>query len=516
MVRCEPAVTSSRTTQSSADPVRPRRRRLPVTQTASPYGNAPAILWLRQDLRLADNPALAELVAGGRAVIPVYVLDESHCARRLGGASLWWLDKSLKALAADLEALGSRLILRRGDPAHQLNEIIATTGATAVCWNRLYDKHAVARDSATKSDLTADGIDVVSCNGGLLNEPWTVKNGAGEPYRVFTPYWRAARAKLVDVGELPAPTALTAPDAWPDSDTLDDWALHPTTPDWSTGFSGWSPGEAGAVDLLDRFLSGVIDGYSANRDLPGVEGTSRLSPHLHFGEIGPRQVWRAVQAAAVRGEAPEGQADKFLAELGWREFNHHILFHWPDLPTANFKPAFDPFAWRTDVEGLRAWQTGRTGYPIVDAGMRELWTTGFMHNRVRMIVASFLIKDLMVDWREGEAWFWDTLVDADIAQNAANWQWVAGSGADASPYFRIFNPVTQGQKFDAAGAYVRRWVPELAGLPDDVLHAPWTASPLDLRQAGVTLGTTYPHPIVDHAVARDRALAAYAAVRSAA
>jgi deoxyribodipyrimidine photo-lyase len=477
---------------------------------------SPALVWFRQDLRLTDNPALCEALASGRPVIPVYILDESSGARRLGGASLWWLDKALAALATALEARGSRLILRRGDPTHQLNEIRATTGATAVYWNRLYDKHAVARDSAIKSDLTADGVEVVSCNGGLLNEPWTVKNGAGEPYRVFTPYWRAARAKVVDLPALPAPGALSGPDRWPDSERLADWGLHPTAPDWSTGFSAWTPGEAGAAEALDRFLSHSIDGYSANRDLPGVEGTSRLSPHLHFGEIGPRQVWRAVQAAAALGQAPEAQADKFLAELGWREFNHHILFHWPDLPTANFKPAFDAFPWRGDEAGFRAWTRGRTGYPIVDAGMRELWATGFMHNRVRMIVASFLIKDLMVDWREGEAWFWDTLVDADIAQNAANWQWVAGSGADASPYFRIFNPVTQGQKFDAAGAYVRRWVPELARLPDDLIHAPWTASPLDLRQAGIVLGQTYPPPIVDQARARDRALAAYAHVRSAA
>ena len=488
-----------------------------MTQPANPHlTDKPAILWLRQDLRLTDNPALTEALAGSRPVIPVYIVDESAGARTLGGAALWWLNRSLRALAADLEARGSRLILRRGDPAHHLNELIATTGATAVCWNRLYDKHAVARDSAIKSDLTADGVSVISCNGGLLNEPWAVKNGSGEPYRVFTPYWRAARAKTVVGPAQPAPGSLPAPDRWPDSDNLVDWGLHPTAPDWSTGFSDWVPGEAGASARLDAFLSGPVAGYGANRDLPGVEGTSRLSPHLHFGEIGPRQVWRAAQAVIAAGDAPEAQADKFLAELGWREFNHHILFHWPDLPTANFKPAFDAFPWLGDDAGFRAWSRGQTGYPIVDAGMRELWATGFMHNRVRMIVASFLIKDLMVDWREGERWFWDTLVDADIAQNAANWQWVAGSGADASPYFRIFNPITQGEKFDAAGAYVRRWVPELSGLPDDVLHAPWTATTHDLNRARVVLGKTYPRPIVDHARARDRALAAYSAVRSAA
>ncbi|MES2035533.1 MAG: deoxyribodipyrimidine photo-lyase [Pseudomonadota bacterium] len=465
---------------------------------------APAIVWLRQDLRLTDNPALAAAAAGGRPVIAVHILDET-----LGGASRWWLDKSLRALAADLEARGSRLILRRGDPALQLGEIIATTGAEAVYWNRLYDKASVARDSEIKSDLKADGVEAVSCNGALLIEPWEVKNGSCEPYRVFTPYWRAARAKIEDCPAHAAPARLATPDRWPDSDRLDDWALHPGKPDWSGGFDIWTPGEAGAEAELTRFLDGRIDAYPEARDIPGVEGTSRLSPHLHFGEIGPRQVWRAVQTAG----GGSASAAKFLAELGWREFNHHILFHWPDLPTANFKPAFDAFEWRDDDAGFEAWTKGLTGYPIVDAGMRELWATGFMHNRVRMIVASFLIKDLLVDWRRGEAWFMDTLVDADIAQNAANWQWVAGSGADASPFFRIFNPVTQGEKFDPDGVYVRKWIPELARVSSKAIHAPWTATRTDLAGAGVTLGVTYPSPIVDHAVARIRALDSYVAVR---
>ena len=474
---------------------------------------APAIVWFRQDLRLTDNPALAEAAASGRPVIPLYVLDET--ARRPGGASRWWLDKSLKALDAALRERGSRLILRRGDPAHQIGEIVATIGAEAVYWNRLYDKHAVARDSALKSDLKADGIEAVSCNGGLLIEPWEVKTGAGDPYRVFTPYWRAARCKIVKLPARRLPAELAAPKTWPDSDALADWGLYPETPDWSTGFSGWMPGEAGAKAGLERFLDRSLIDYADARDRPDVEGTSRLSPHLHFGEIGPRQVWRAIEAAARRG-APGDQVDKFRAELGWREFNHHLLFHWPDLPRDNFKPEFDRFEWRHDPAGLKAWQRGLTGYPIVDAGMRELWATGFMHNRVRMIVGSFLIKDLLIDWREGEAWFWDCLVDADEAQNAANWQWVAGSGADASPWFRIFNPVAQGEKFDPDGVYVRRWVPELARLPSDVVHQPWTASEARLAAAGVTLGKTYPRPIVDHARARQRALDAYAAVKSSA
>lgn len=456
---------------------------------------------------------MAEAVESGRPIIPLYVLDET--APPLGGASLWWLDKSLASLDASLRALGSRLILRRGDPVHQIGEIIAATGAGAVVWNRLYDKHSVARDSARKSDLRADGVEAQSFDGGLLVEPWTVKSGSGDPYKVFTPFWRAARGVLVDRPAFETPASLPAPPSWPDSEALADWGLHPTRPDWSAGFDLWNPGEAGARALLDRFLGGPVKAYADARNLPGVEGTSRLSPHLHFGEIGPRQVWRAAQAAIAAGHAPAEEAAKFLAELGWREFNHHLLFHWPDLPTANFKPDFDRFVWRDDPAGLKAWQTGRTGYPIVDAGMRELWTTGFMHNRVRMIVASFLIKHLMIDWREGEAWFRDTLVDADIAQNAANWQWVAGSGADASPWFRIFNPITQGEKFDPDGVYVRRWCPELAKLPADAIHQPWTASEGRLIAAGVALGRTYPRPIVDHATARTRALDAYAAVKAA-
>jgi deoxyribodipyrimidine photo-lyase len=480
---------------------------------AEQSGAGPVVVWFRQDLRLTDNPALAAAVASGRPIIPLYVLDETGAP--LGGASLWWLDKSLASLDASLQALGSRLILRRGDPAHQIGEIITTTGAEAVVWNRLYDKHSVARDSALKSDLCEDGVEARSFDGGLLVEPWTVRSGSGEPYKVFTPFWRAARSVLVDRPVFPAPGDLDTLATWPDSEALADWGLQPTSPDWSTGFGLWRPGEDGASALLAGFLGGPVKAYADERNLPGVEGTSRLSPHLHFGEIGPRQVWRAVVAAMEAGHAPADQAAKFLAELGWREFNHHLLFHWPDLPTANFKPDFDRFVWRDDPAALKAWQTGQTGYPIVDAGMRELWATGFMHNRVRMIVASFLIKHLMIDWREGEAWFRDTLVDADIAQNAANWQWVAGSGADASPWFRIFNPITQGEKFDPDGVYVRRWCPELAKLPGDAIHQPWTASEGRLVAAGVRLGRTYPHPIVDHAAARARALDAYAAVKAA-
>ena len=467
--------------------------------------DGPILVWLRNDLRLADNPALAEAAATGRPVIPLYILDETPGVRPMGAASLWWLDKSLAALAASLEALGSRLILRRGPARAVLEEVVAQAKPAAVVWNRLYDAASIARDSALKAWLKDDGIACESFNAGLLNEPWTVKNGSGQPYKVFTPYWRAARDALHHVHVEPAPKILAAPDHWPATETLADWSLHPTKPDWSRGFDLWTPGEAGAMERLDDFLSGPVEDYGHKRDFPGVEATSRLSPHLHFGEIGPRQVWVAARTAAEAGDAPAGQVEKFLSEIGWREFNHSILFHTPDLPKANFRPEFDGFPWMRDDAAFAAWSRGETGYPIVDAGMRELWATGFMHNRVRMIVASFLVKHLLIDWRAGEAWFWDALVDADLASNVGNWQWVAGSGADAAPYFRIFNPIAQGQKFDPAGAYVRRWVPELTQLPDALIHEPWKASPQLIGDAE----RIYGEPIVGHSAARERALEAY-------
>lgn len=473
-------------------------------------GDGPILVWLRKDLRLADNPALAAALATGRAVIPVYILDETPGIRPMGGASLWWLDKSLQALSADIAARGGQLVLRRGRAAAVLDDLIVQTGAAGVVWNRLYDKASIDRDAAIKAGLKARGLACESYNAGLLNEPWTVKNGSGEGYKVFTPYWRAAREHIADVHVAPAPAALPAPISQPPSDRLADWGLHPSSPDWSGGFSLWTPGEAGAAERLQQFLAGKVLNYADQRDIPGVEVTSRLAPHLHFGEIGPRQVWAATRAAITAGAVPAAQGDKFLSEIGWREFNHSILFHRPDITTANFRPEFDAFPWNRDDADFTAWTRGQTGYPIVDAGMRELWTTGFMHNRVRMIVASFLVKHLLIDWRDGEAWFWDTLVDADLPNNVGNWQWTAGSGADAAPYFRIFNPITQGEKFDPRGVYVRRWVPELSALPDAVIHKPWTA-PTHLN---ITARRIYARPIVDHGQARERALAAYQSLKS--
>jgi len=478
---------------------------------------APSLLWFRQDLRLADNPALTAAVQAGAPLVCVYLLDEATPgAWASGGASRWWLHHSLTALDAALRARGNRLVLRRGPAAEAIPALAAETGAARVFWNRCYEPYAVDRDRALKTALQGVGLAVESCNAALLLEPWQVKTGGGEPYRVFTPFWRALQGLYRDEAPLPAPRQLPpAPELA--GDRLADWKLLPTRPDWAGGLRrSWTPGEAGAQARLEGFLALALADYRADRDRPDLAGTSRLSPHLHFGEIGPRQVWHATRHAVAAAGKSEAAAEKFLCEIAWREFAQHLLFHFPSLPEANWRPAFDAVEWRRDPAALAAWQQGRTGYPIVDAGLRELWATGWMHNRVRMVVASFLIKDLLLDWRQGAAWFWDTLVDADLANNAASWQWVAGSGADAAPYFRVFNPVLQGERFDPEGAYVRRWVPELAGLPRQVIHRPWEADAAILRQAGVTLGRSYPERIVAHDAARRRALAAFKAVKQGA
>lgn len=471
---------------------------------------SPTVVWFRNDLRLADNPALLHALERG-PVAPIYVLDEDGPARKRGGASRWWLDKSLRALGEDLAAKGGALVLRRGDSAKTLAEVAAACGAERVVWNRLYDAGSIAQDAAVREALTAAGVGCESFNAGLLNEPDAVVTPNGG-YKVFTAYWKAA-APRVHAEPSPAPARITVPDKLPPSEPLESWGLHPDHPDWSTGFADWRPGETGACDRLTAFLKGAAAHYGTGRNLMAEEGVSRLSPHLHFGEIGPRQVWAAVDRAVERDRLPRGQGEIYQRELGWREFNTALLFHHPDLVTKALNPKFDALPWVKDERGFRAWSRGETGYPVVDAAMRQLWRSGWMHNRARMITASFLIKDLLIDWRRGEAWFWDTLVDADLANNVGNWQWVAGSGADAAPFFRIFNPVLQGEKFDPRGAYVRRWVPELAGLPDRFIHQPWKCTPAELRASGVRLGETYPEPIVDHARARERALAAYASLK---
>ncbi|XBQ15726.1 MAG: deoxyribodipyrimidine photo-lyase [Oceanicaulis sp.] len=474
----------------------------------------PAIVWFRRDLRLADNPALLAAVSSGRPLVALYVLDdESAGTWRPGGASRWWLHHSLASLAGAIEERGGTLVLRRGDAAKALDAVIEETGAEAVYWNRIYEPWATRRDEKIKSDLSDRGLTVRSFKANLIAEPWEVSTKDGRPYRVYTPFWKALKA-----GHEPSEAA-GPPKDWlfadaPKSDRLEDWKLLPSKPDWAGGLrDAWTPGEAGARGRLAAFIRDRLEGYAEARDRPGVDGTSGLSAHLHHGEISPRQIWAAIRASD-KGDREDVQT--FLSEIAWREFSYNLLYHFPDFPEANFQQKFDKFEWSGSEDHFRAWTKGMTGYPIVDAGMRQLWATGWMHNRVRMITASFLIKDLMVDWRRGEEWFWDTLVDADLANNAAGWQWVAGSGADAAPYFRIFNPVTQSQKFDPEGDYIRRWVPELKDLPKKAIHAPWEADRSALRKAGVTLGETYPERIVDHAEARKRALAAFEKIKDAA
>jgi deoxyribodipyrimidine photo-lyase len=480
-------------------------------------GDAPVLVVFRHDLRLSDNPALAAAAETGRPLAALFVLDEmSPGIRPLGGAARWWLDGSLRALAAQLATRGVPLTLQCGGMAERVVTAAQALGAADVVWTRRYAAAEQAADARMKSELARLGIGAHSFNGTLIIEPWEVRNGAGQPFRVFTPFWRAVRASSpVRALAEAVPTLRPHPRPLPSED-LDTWRLTPTTPDWAGGMrAAWTPGEAGALASVDRFLRDVLPGYAERRDRPDLLSTSRLSPHLRFGELSPVRLWHGTRTAIEAGATPAAESDieKFLSEIGWREFAYHLLGQFPALAMAHFQPRFDAFPWRDDRMALNAWQKGRTGYPIVDAGMRELWHTGWMHNRVRMIVASFLVKHLLIDWRRGEEWFWDTLVDADPASNAASWQWVAGSGADAAPFFRILNPVLQGEKFDPQGAYVRRWVPELAALPDATLHRPWTAGELTLRDAGIVLGRTYPRPIVDHDHARARALAALRNIR---
>jgi deoxyribodipyrimidine photo-lyase len=447
----------------------------------------PSIVWLRDDLRVADNPALAAAIDRAAPVIVMFLLDEDSAgARPLGAASRWWLHHSIQALASRIEELGAHLVLRRGSARDVLPSLVSETGATAVYWNRRYTA-AREVDADLKERLRADGVEVRSFAASVLFEPWTLTTGSGGPFKVFTPFWKAALASSPPRAPLPGPSAINGLAV--DGDALDEWDLLPTRPDWAEGLrAAWTPGEQGAHERLEHFVEEGLPLYH-RRDEPGVEATSRLSPHLRFGELSPHQIQHRVQQN-IGPEATRNRA-KFLSEIGWREFSVNILFHWPELATVNFRREFDAFPWgQPDPGQLEAWQQGRTGIPIVDAGMRELWATGWMHNRVRMIVASFLTKNLLVDWRVGEEWFWDTLVDADPANNAASWQWVAGSGADAAPYFRVFNPYLQAERFDPEKEYIRRWVPEV-----DSAH--------------------YPPPMVDLKATRDEALAAYEAVKAA-
>jgi deoxyribodipyrimidine photo-lyase len=453
-------------------------------------------------------------------VVCLYVFDEQSRAlktpeaRPIGGAARWWLARSLCALNESLTAIGGALILRKGPAAKVIGELARELEAEIVLWNEIAQAPHLAVAAEVKTELDEIGVRSESFPGDLLAAPTSIRNKENRGLRVFTPFWRRVQSSGDPPKPLPAPTKLNGMTDIA-SDRLESWKLEPSKPDWAGGLrESWTPGEAAARKQLKAFLRGGVAGYTGDRDRPDRDGTSRLSPHLRFGELSPRQVWHAAHFVAAEHPRLAGDIDKFLSELGWREFCRHLLFDVPDLAMRNMQPSFDAFPWKSDAKALRAWQRGRTGYPIVDAGMRELWHTGVMHNRVRMVVASFLVKHLLIDWRHGEQWFWDTLVDADAASNPANWQWVAGSGADAAPYFRVFNPILQGEKFDPEGVYVRRWVPELKALSNKLIHQPWTATPLELASAGVTPGKNYPEPIVDHKVGRERALAAYKKTRT--
>ena len=463
-----------------------------------------ALVLFRQDLRLRDNAALTAACLAHERVLPVYVHAPAELAPwEPGAASRWWLHHSLEALRGGLVAQGGDLHLGVGETLGQLRALIRASGASEVHWNRRYEPAGIAADTALKAALREDGIAVHSHAGGLWSEPWTLATDAGQPYRVFTPYWRKLRARLPDPAPLPAARArewLQLPGSLPTAAL----GLLPAIR-WDAGLdASWTPGEAGARELLEIFADDAVSDYAKGRDLPARHGTSRLSPHLHFGEITPAQIQRTLQDRAARsGSRQRTDLEPYLRELGWREFAHHLLYHFPHTPEANFNPRFDAFRWaEPDALMLERWQRGRTGIPLVDAGMRELWHTGWMHNRVRMVVASFLTKNLRQHWRHGAHWFWDTLVDADLANNTLGWQWVAGCGADAAPYFRVFNPYLQAAKFDPDAAYLKRWLPELAALPAKALHEAW-------RHPAALAAKGYPAPMVDLGTSRDAALAAW-------
>ncbi len=473
---------------------------------------SPVIVWFRQDLRIADNPALDAAAREGRPILPIYILDDENAGEwKMGGASRWWLHQSLAELDRTID--GS-LMLLRGDAKTILPELIRSVKADSVFWNRCYEPWRVARDSEIKKSLQRNSISARSFNGSVLFEPPNTNKPDGTPYRVFTPFYRRGclQKGIPPRKPLPAPRNVS----WFDSDAgvaLDDLELMPAV-NWYAGMAEeWEPGEAGAKARLAEFLSAGIRHYDEGRNRPDKRYVSRLSPHLHFGELSPNQVWYSVLGDRAVDELTPDE-DTFLSELGWREFSNNLLYNEANLPARNLQRKFDTFPWIDDEGHLRRWQRGETGYPIVDAGMRELWQTGYMHNRVRMIVGSFLVKNLLLHWLHGARWFWDTLVDADLANNSAGWQWIAGCGADAAPYFRIFNPVTQGKKFDPQGEYVRRFVPELGAMPDKFIHNPWEASAEVLNSAGIALGEDYPEPVVDLKASRERALAAFKSLSS--
>jgi len=464
------------------------------------------LFWLRNDLRLSDNPALYEAAQNG-SVMVVYILDD-ECPQsfKMGSASRWWLHHSLLTLNENLE---NKLNIYKGHAANIILSLIQTDQFDAIYWNRCYEPWRIQDDVKLKATLKENGIECKSFNASLLWEPMEVLKSDETPYKIFTSYAKQCQKTKPPRQPLPRPKKLSLIKDLKNSTEVKDLDLLPSIKWYSLMESCWVIGEEGAHLALSEFLESGLQNYQNGRDFPAKKQVSRLSPHLHFGEISPHQVWHAVQAKNMANDIPLQDTDHFLKELCWREFSYYLLYHFPHLPRQNLQRKFDKFSWQNAPKLLKAWQRGQTGYPIVDAGMRELWKTGYMHNRVRMIVGSFLVKNLLIHWHHGEDWFWDCLVDADLASNSASWQWVAGSGTDAAPYFRIFNPITQGEKFDPEGTYTREFVPELSLLPNKYLFKPWEAPISVLNTAGIVLGETYPKPIVDLKVSRERALEAF-------
>ena len=485
-----------------------------IDKAGNGASDGPTIVWFRNDLRLADNPALHAALARGQPILPIFVLESDNGLRPLGAASRWWLHHSLLALDGALKEAGARLHVYEGEAGAIIPDLVKASGAGALVFNHRYGASGRKLDATISEAAEAEGCGVESFNGRLLNEPWEIKTKSGGPYGVYTPYWKNVKENL-PAETLPKHGTFQGAKtpSLPKRTTLDALNLLPTKVNWADGWNDtWNPGEAGATVRLREFLEHGLQDYHEERNRLASRGTSHLSPHLRFGEISPRQIVAAVRAATTKANAEN--AESFLSEIAWREFDYHNLYFHPDVAEKNLHDKYDAMPWRTPKKAeLDAWKKGLTGFPVVDAGMRELWHTGYMHNRLRMITASFLIKDLLYDWRVGEKWFWDCLCDADPANNTMNWQWVAGAGADASPFFRVFNPVTQGKRYDPEGEYIRRWVPELSKLEGKAIHNPWEASPEVLEKAGVTLGESYPRPMLDHKAARDAALAAFATIK---
>ncbi len=467
-----------------------------------------AIVWFRRDLRLTDNPALTTAIKKCASIIPLYVHQaDDKSPWPPAAASHWWLHNSLHNLDLSLQSHGSRLIIQTGEIKQALKQLISKYQVTHLFWNRLYEPSILERDNNIEQWLKTIDIEYQTFNASLLAEPWQIENKACKPFRVFTPFWRRVGQLLTSIEPpIPAPKKIPPVPKALKSVSLQRLKLLPEI-DWHQGLErNWNPGESGAFDRLHSFLDTRLTTYDTTRDIPSDSGTSRLSPHLHFGEIGPRQILFALQGLSATDQ--KGR-ESYMRQLAWREFAQHLLYHFPHTQESPLVTKFEHYPWQRKAAAadlLTAWQRGETGIPIVDAGMRELWQTGWMHNRVRMIVASLLTKNLGIHWLEGARWFWDTLVDADLANNTLGWQWTAGCGADAAPFFRIFNPVRQGERFDPDGDYVRRWVPELAGLSNKQIHAPWLANQNQLQQAGVELGKDYPEPIVDLKSSREQAL----------